>query len=35
MKTSIYKTIACLGIFSFFLIGNQVIGQEHPEHPEK
>ena len=34
MKTLIYKTVACLGIFSFFLLGNQAFGQEHPEHPQ-
>ena len=34
MKTSIYRTVACLGIFSISLIGNQAFGQEHPEHPQ-
>lgn len=34
MKTSIYKTVACLGIISFFLMGNLAFGQEHPEHPK-
>jgi hypothetical protein len=34
MKTSIYRTVACVGILSFILAGNQAFGQEHPEHPQ-
>lgn len=34
MKTSIYKTVASLGIISFILMGNLAFGQEHPEHPK-
>jgi hypothetical protein len=34
MKTLVYKTIFFVGIFFFFLASNEVIGQEHPEHPK-
>jgi hypothetical protein len=34
MKTLVYKKIVFAGIFFFILASNQVIGQEHPEHPK-